>query len=108
MRALTAMHWGIYEAESNGRGGARLYPFGLDPAPSPIGLHVLDESVQRLRIRRPAIRKGWLDNGPGKASAKRGSEPFVEVEWDEALDLAGAEIRRVAKHHGNRSIFAGS
>jgi biotin/methionine sulfoxide reductase len=108
MRMLTAMHWGIYEAEPDGRGGARLHPFAHDPAPSSIGLHVLDEDVRRLRVRRPAIRKGWLDHGPGIASAKRGSEPFVEVEWKEALDLAAAEIRRVAERHGNKSIFAGS
>ena len=86
-RTLTLAHWGVYEVEYDDAGKAsKLHPFSRDPDPSPIGLHMLSDEVARLRVRRPAIRKGWLERGPGAASDKRGEEPFVEVPWDEALD----------------------
>jgi biotin/methionine sulfoxide reductase len=108
-RTLTAAHWGVYEVEYDGDGKAhRLHPFSKDPDPSPIGLHMLSDEVARLRVRRPAIRKGWLEKGPGAASERRGQEPFVEVPWDEALDLVAGELKRVKERWGNESIFGGS
>jgi biotin/methionine sulfoxide reductase len=108
-RTLTAAHWGVYEVEYDDHGTAvRLHPFSQDPDPSPIGLHMLSDEVARLRVRRPAIRKGWLEKGPGAASDRRGQEPFVEMPWDEALDLVAGELKRVKETYGNRSIFGGS
>ena len=57
---------------------------------------------------RPAVRKSWLEGGPGTATHRRGAEPFVQVAWERALDLVAAEVDRVRKRHGNDSIFAGS
>src|SRR5262249_23766757 len=34
--------------------------------------------------------------------------PFVEVTWDEALDLVADELRRVKADFGNQAIFSGS
>lgn len=108
-RTLTAAHWGVYEVEYDAAGDpTRLHPFSEDPDPSPIGLHMLSDEVARLRVRRPAIRKGWLERGPGANSDKRGQEPFVEVPWDEALDLVANELKRVKETHGNSAIFGGS
>ena len=39
---------------------------------------------------------------------RRGADRFVEVPWDEALDLAGQELERVVREHGNTSIYGGS
>ena len=65
-RTLTAAHWGVYEVEYDDDGKAtRLHPFSKDPDPSPIGLHMLSDEVARLRVRRPAVRKSWLEHGPG-------------------------------------------
>ena len=108
-RTLTAAHWGVYEVEYDDNGqAARLHPFAKDPDPSPIGLHMLSDEVARLRVRRPSIRKGWLERGPGASSDRRGQEPFVEVPWDEALDLVAGELNRVRDKHSNRAIFGGS
>ena len=94
-RTLTAAHWGVYEVEYDEHGqAARLHPFSKDPDPSPIGLHMLSDEVARLRVRRPAVRKGWLERGPGGSSDRRGQEPFVELPWDEALDLVANELDR--------------
>ena len=61
-RTLTAAHWGVYEVEYDDKGQAtKLHPFSHDPDPSPIGLHMLSDEVTRLRVRRPAVRKSWLD-----------------------------------------------
>ncbi len=108
-RTLTAAHWGVYEVEYDDNGKAtRLHPFSKDPDPSPIGLHMLSDEVTRLRVRRPAVRKSWLEKGPGAAPEKRGQEAFVEVEWNEALDLVAKELKRVKDTHSNRAIFGGS
>jgi len=108
-RTLTAAHWGVYEVEYDDKGqAAKLHPFAKDPDPSPIGLHMLSDEVARLRVRRPAFRKGWLERGPGATSDKRGQEPFVELPWDEALDRVAAELKRVRDRHSNRAIYGGS
>src|SRR5712671_7371957 len=108
-RTLTAAHWGVYEVEYDDNGQAtRLHPFSKDPDPSPIGLHMLSDEVTRLRVHRPAVRKSWLEKGPGAAPERRGQEPFVELPWDEALDLVAGELKRVKTQHSNRAIFGGS
>ncbi|MFI5013258.1 MAG: molybdopterin guanine dinucleotide-containing S/N-oxide reductase [Hyphomicrobiales bacterium] len=101
-------HWGVYEVEPAGNEIPRLRPFSRDPDPSPIGLDQLEEQVTRLRVRRPAVRRSWLEGGPGTAPELRGKEPFVEVSWALALDLVAKEIERVRGKFGNASIFGGS
>lgn len=106
MTRYSAAHWGVYEVAADLAGAVpRLIPLRADPDPNPIGLDQLDDSVTRLRIARPAIRKGWLE---GRTREGRGEEPFVELPWDEALDIAAAEIARVRRDHGNDAIFGGS
>jgi len=106
MSRYSAAHWGVYEVEANPGGGApHLSPLGMDPDPNPIGLDQLDDSVTGLRVARPAIRKGWL---VGRNREGRGEEPFIDLPWDEALDIAASEIERVRRNHGNDAIFGGS
>jgi len=88
-------------------GTPRLAPLTGDPDPNQIGTDQLDPSVTRLRVKRPAVRRGWLEHGPGATDA-RGHEPFVEVGWDKALDLIAVELGRVRDRYGNSAIFGGS
>ncbi|MGD0678104.1 MAG: molybdopterin-dependent oxidoreductase [Polyangiaceae bacterium] len=107
--SFTAAHWGIYEVETpEGSLLPTLRPFARDPDPSPIGIDQLDPSVTRLRVRRPAIRKGWLEHGPAATSDDRGREPFVEVDWGTALGRVAEEVSRVRSRFGNGAIFGGS
>ncbi|MBP0491806.1 molybdopterin guanine dinucleotide-containing S/N-oxide reductase [Roseomonas indoligenes] len=108
MNAYTASHWGIYEVAQDAAGRASLHPMPGDPDPSPIGLHQTDDSLARLRVLRPAVRRSWLEKGPGAAPELRGREPFVEVPWERALVLVAAELQRVRTAHGNTAIFGGS
>ena len=105
---LTSTHWGTYEVTArNGRIEA-VRPFALDPDPSPIGNSLRDALTHPVRVLRPMVRKGWLENGPTGTGQGRGREPFVPVSWDEATRLVADELRRVKALHGNASIFGGS
>jgi len=101
-------HWGAFTAVvRNGRLVA-CEPFAADPAPSSI-LDSLPGMVHSpLRIRQPAVRQSWLKHRNRAQGALRGSEPFVEVSWDQALRLVADELARVRTEHGATGIFGGS
>ena len=105
---LTSTHWGVYQVHLHQGEITHLSGFGPDPDPSPIGYAMAKAVTGPLRIRQPAIRKSYLEQGPGAARQKRGAEAFVPVSWNEALDLTAKELNRVRSAHGNESIFAGS
>ena len=108
----TASHWGIYEVAARQGEAPSLQPFARDPDPSPIGLHQTSAEVARLRVRRPAVRRSWLEHGPARGcdhhGRQRGREAFVEVDWQTAERLVADEIDRVRKTFGNAAIFGGS
>lgn len=101
-----------------------LKAFDLDPDPSPIGLSMFDASTGPLRVRQPVVRQSWLQAQRARrasgalptqpisaeegAAHLRGQEPFVEVSWDEALDLVAGSLGEVIAAHGNASVFGGS
>jgi len=105
---LTSTHWGVYDVTVEAGRITRIAPFERDPDPSPIGQSLADAVTGPTRVRHPAVRKSYLEGGPGAAPERRGAEPFVKIGWDEALALAAAELRRVKTQFGNASIFAGS
>lgn len=63
--------------------------------------------TSQTRIRRPAVRAGYLQHGPASREG-RGKEPFVEVSWEVALDLLARELRSVKARCGNEAIYGGS
>lgn len=104
-KELASSHWGAYEVvRDNGR-ITGLRGNDADPDPSPIGLGMWQAYQSKLRIKKPAIRAGWLKQRDRKL---RGRQPFIEVSWDEALELVSAELRRVIDTHGNQAVFGGS
>ena len=104
---LTSTHWGVYDVVVENGQIARVLPFDRDPDPSPIGQSLVDGVTAPSRIRRPAVRRGYLESGPA-SRGRRGAEPFVEVSWDEALTLVSSELKRVISTFGNNAVFAGS
>lgn len=107
MARYTSTHWGVYEVVEQDGHAPRLDLFKNDPDPSPIGLSMM-EANNRLRVERPCIRQSCLEAGLGAKPERRGIDPFVEVSWDEALDLAAQAIRQTIAEHGNSAIFGGS
>jgi biotin/methionine sulfoxide reductase len=104
-----AAHWGVYEYEVPAPGTLpRLRPYSHDPDPTALGLDQLDPGVSALRVTAPAVRRSWLDRGPGAATELRGREPFVQVDWDTATRLVAQELSRVRERFSNTAIFGGS
>jgi biotin/methionine sulfoxide reductase len=110
--SFTSLHWGAYRPRVvDGRLEA-MEPVEWDADPSPIGASVPGAIDSATRIRRPAVRRSFLerfDDHPAlRNPALRGNEVFVEVPWDLALDLVATELTRVSEEHGNKAIFGGS
>ncbi|MEU6701019.1 molybdopterin-dependent oxidoreductase [Pseudonocardia sp. NPDC046786] len=100
-------HWGAFTAEVSGDDLVAVLPHPADPAPSPLLDNLRGASRHPARVLRPAVRRGWLEHGPGPADRGAGEE-FVEVGWDTALRLVADEITRVRERHGHPAVFAGS
>lgn len=101
-------HWGAFIAQVERGRLVGVRPFPGDPAPTPLLQGIPDGLDSKVRVQRPSVRLGWLEQGPGRASKKRGAESFVEVSWETALQLVAGELIRVSRDHGNAAIFGGS
>jgi biotin/methionine sulfoxide reductase len=87
-------------------GAPQLTPLEDDPLPSRIGRGWLSAARDTsVRVMRPAVRKGWLDGDKGR---NRNDDTYVEIPWDEALDLTANALRRVIDTYGNDAIYGGS
>lgn len=104
---LTVMHWGTWQVQARDGNIEAVTPVPWDKNPSPIGQSLPDAVTSKTRIRRPAVRAGYLQNGPASREG-RGKEPFVEVSWEVALDLLARELNSVKARCGNEAIFGGS
>ncbi|OCW56034.1 molybdopterin-dependent oxidoreductase [Hoeflea olei] len=106
-------HWGAFSAIQQ-EDGLAIAPFPGDPDPSPILKNIPAALTHPARLSRPLIRRGWLEDGPGP-DARRGSDDYVEMDWEQALELAAGELKRLgagdpdspAANHG-RHVFGGS
>ncbi len=106
--AFGASHWGAFTAETVDGRLVGVTPFAKDPDPAPFIRALPDAVHAECRIARPAVRKSWLEGGPGTNTALRGAEPFIEVSWDRALDLVAGELDRVKREHGNEAVYGSS
>ena len=105
---FTMSHWGAYYVESRDGRVTKVTPFERDPEPSPL-IEAMPGVVHHdSRIARPMVRRGWLENGHASDTDGRGTEPFVAVSWDEALELVANELARTKAAHGNEAFYAAS
>ncbi|MDN3356379.1 molybdopterin-dependent oxidoreductase [Actinomadura sp. DC4] len=107
MTLPTTSHWGAYGVRRREDGSVAVLPHPDDPDPSPLLGNVAGALAHPTRVAAPAVRRGWLEGGPGP-SDRRGAEEFVEVGWDEALDRLAAELARVRDRYGNEAVYGGS
>ncbi len=63
--------------------------------------------TSQTRIRRPAVRAGYLQHGPASREG-RGKEPFVEVSWEVAWTCWRASCARSRRAARNEAIYGGS
>ena len=100
-------HWGMYRTSVADGEVTAVHPYAGDTDPSAVLGNVPGSVRHRSRVVGPAVRRGWLENGPGPTT-RRGADRFVAVSWDEVPELLAAELRRVIDRHGNESIYGGS
>lgn len=104
MPSLTSNHWGIGVVETKGGKVSAVRGHPLDPNPSRLNDNIAGGLGGRARVLRPAVRATWLNGETGE----RGRDPFVEVDWNNALDLVSKSLKQTISQHGNSAIFAGS
>lgn len=104
---LHISHWGTFEANTEDGRITSVTPYAGDPDPHRIIENVVDAQQHPARIDRPYVRRGWLEDGPGRTT-KRGRDEFVPLEWDEALDLLAGELSRVYRNFGPEAVYGGS
>jgi biotin/methionine sulfoxide reductase len=108
-KVASSSHWGAVQLLIEDERVVGVEPFHRDGDPSPI-IRSLAGAVhdKNTRIVRPMIRAGWLEAGHRSDTSKRGTEPYVAVSWEEALELVTRELSRVKADLGNQAIYAGS
>lgn len=99
-------HWGAFFAAFDGQ-TVKTRPHPDDPDPSPLIENFANALRHPARVAAPMVRRGWLERGPGP-DRSRGDDAYVQVSWDEALDLVARELARVRDAHGAQGIFGGS
>jgi biotin/methionine sulfoxide reductase len=104
-KRVTTSHWGAFEVVTEGDRIVSTAPFAADPDPSAIPEALPAAVHHSARVARPSIRRGWLER---RVRGGRGTDDFVELPWDEALDIAASEIDRIRRTHGYEAIYGGS
>jgi len=107
-RTPSLAHWGAFNAVVRDGRLVACEPFEHDPQPSPMLDAIPGMVYSPLRIARPAVREGWLRQRESSDRAQRGREAFVEVSWEQALDLVADAIQRTRDRHGPAAILGGS
>ena len=105
---VTTSHWGAFRVYTDNGRIVKVKPFEEDPNPSKIPYLLPKAIYHESRVKNPFIRKGWLEGGKDRNRSKRGKDSYVEIPWNEALDIAANEIDRIKKEFGNESIYGGS
>lgn len=110
MRELrpTCTHWGNYLVKSDGDQIIAVNPYDVDKEPTAMGQSLMDALDPDVRIAAPMVRQGYLENPGAVDRSGRGSEPFVQVSWETALDLAADALKTTFEHHGPNAIYGGS
>jgi len=100
-------HWGTFTADGDGGEVTAVHPYPGDEDPSPLLDNIPGSVRHPSRIVGPAVRRGWLERGPGP-SDRRGCDEFVAVTWPELADLLAGELRRVIREYGPQAIYGSS
>ncbi len=105
---VSAHHWGPGIVQTESGRVTSVEPHPDDPHPSALNRNIATSLNGSARVLRPAVRKSYLESNGQQAPRTRGEEPFVEVSWEQALDLVAAELHRIRSTYGNSAIFGGS
>lgn len=105
---ISGSHWGAFHATVEDGRWTKIRGWEKDKFPTHQLEGVLDSVYSPTRIKYPMVRRSYLENGPGADVESRGSDDFVRVSWEEALDLVAGEMTRMGETYGQTAIYAGS
>ena len=71
-------HWGAFRVTVEGDEIVDVEGHRDDPAPSPLLANFRDGIRGEARVARPAIRRGWLERGPGPPAP---GAPTTSSKW---------------------------
>jgi anaerobic dimethyl sulfoxide reductase subunit A len=57
------------------------------------------------RIKYPIKRKNWQPGGVDVHGELRGEDEWERISWDEALEMAASEIKRISDNYGGKAIY---
>src|SRR5258708_34905270 len=104
---ITLTHWGGFSAGIESGDIASVAPLDGDTDPSPLLGNLPGAIRHSARIAAPAVRRGWLRDGP-RPSTRRGADEVVTVSWGELTQLPAGELRRVGATPASETIYSGS
>ncbi len=107
-KKYSGSHFGAFRANVKGGQFTGVEGFKDDALVSPMINALPARTYAPTRVKYPYVREGYLKNGHKSDTSKRGSEKFVRVSWDVALDLVADEVKRTQEKYGYKSIYAGS
>ena len=86
--------------------GKKLRP-EMKAAPNYMALAYKERVYSKNRVRKPLKRVDWEPGGdPEKIHAEnRGKSKFVEISWDEALDIMESELKRLIDKYGPYTVL---
>ena len=86
--------------------GKKLRP-EMKAAPNYMALAYKERVYSKNRVRKPLKRIDWEPGGdPEKIHAEnRGKSKFVEISWDEALDIMESELKRLIDKYGPYTVL---
>jgi len=82
----------------------KVFEAGTKTFPSPLSLAYKKRAYSPNRVPYPLIRVDWDPNGERNIQ-NRGKSKYKRISWDEATDIAAAEIQRIHDAYGPRSIY---
>lgn len=104
-KELVSGRFGPFYANINSSQIVSVTPFEGDKFPNTMNNCVPDRIQNESRVLYPCVRKSYLEKkGPNK-NDKRGSDEFVRVSWDTALDLAAKALKDNFDKYGPEAIY---
>ena len=76
--SLHSSHWGTFLVRHE-KGELQVKPYPGDPNPNSLIENLTNALDHPVRVDRPAVRRGWLEDGPGP-DGRRGSHSLTRSE----------------------------
>lgn len=103
-KKLTASKFGAFEATVKNGSINTVTPFGKDASPVDLVEHAFRIIDNPSRIKKPMVRKGFLTGD----NTTRGNNEFVEISWDQAIDILYQQLENTQQKYGPSGIYAHS